>query len=134
MTQVLARLKRDVFLFVLTFDVVVDDVVRVQVGQAAQDLLGHPDDLELPHGSAAVQLLQHRAAFSSLHEEVDALVEEQSAVELCDVLVPKPGLEFHVGCFEVLDGDLRGQRFSCQQIISCQQICQHHHDTTPLIY
>lgn len=100
------QLKNSFSSFSLTFDVMVDDVVRVQVLQAPQDLLGHPDDLELPHGPAAVQLLQDRAALSGLHEQVDTLVPEHSAVELSDVLVAEPGLELHVGCFKVLHGDL----------------------------
>lgn len=80
----------------------VDDVVRVQVLQASQDLLGHPDDLELPHGSAAVQLLQDGSAFASLHEQVDILVPEHGAVQLSDVLVAQAGLELHVRCLKVL--------------------------------
>lgn len=84
----------------------VDDVVRVKVLQAPQDLLGHPDDLELPHGPTAVQLLQDRATLSGLHEQVDALVPEQSAIELSNVFMAVPGLELHIGCFKVLQGDL----------------------------
>lgn len=93
-----------------TFDVVVDDVVRVQILQTPQDLLGHPDDLKLPHGPAAVQLLQNRAALPRLHEQVDALVPQQGAVELRDVVVTETGLELHVGRFEVLHGDLEEPR------------------------
>lgn len=90
----------------ITFDVVVDDVVRVQVLQPPQDLLGDPDDLELSHGSAALQLLQDRAALPCLHEQVDALVVQQHAVELGDVLVMEPGLELHIGRFKILHGNL----------------------------
>lgn len=90
----------------LTFDVMVNDVVRVQVLQAPQDLFGHPDDFELSHWSAAVQFLQHRATFASLHEQVDALVPEQNAVQLCDVLMAKAGLKLYISSFEVLHGDL----------------------------
>lgn len=79
-----------------------DDFVRVQVLQAPQDLFGHPDDLELSHGPTAVQLLQNGATFSGLHEQVDALVAEQSAIELSNVLVPETSLELHIGCFKVL--------------------------------
>lgn len=89
----------------------VDDVVRVQVLQAPQDLLGHPDDLELPHGPTALQLLQDGAALSGLHEQVNAVVVQQGAVELSDVLVAEAGLELHVGCFKTLYGDLRGRRW-----------------------
>lgn len=88
----------------------VDDVVRVQVLQPPQDLLGDPDDLELPHGAAALQLLQDRAALAGLHEQVDAPVVQQHAVELRDVLVTEAGLEFHIGRFEILHGNLRGER------------------------
>lgn len=84
----------------------VDDVVRVQVLQPPQDLLGDPDDLELSHGSAALQLLQDRAPLTCLHEQVDALVIQQHTVELCDVLVMEPGLEFHVSCFKILHRNL----------------------------
>lgn len=65
----------------------VDDVVRVQVLQAPQDLLGHPNDLKLPHGPTVVQLLQDGAPFPSLHEQVDRLVPEDGAKQLGDVVV-----------------------------------------------
>lgn len=78
----------------------------MQVLQAPQDLLGHPDDLKLPHGPTAVQLLQNGATLSGLHEQLDALVIQQSTIEFCDVLVAEPGLEFHIGCFEIFDRDL----------------------------
>lgn len=68
----------------------------MQVLQAPQDLLGHPDDLELPHGPTALQLLQDGAAPSGLHEQVDALVVKQSTIKFSDVLMAEPGLEFHV--------------------------------------
>lgn len=83
-----------------------NDVVRVQVLQAPQDLLGHPYDFKLPHWSTAVQLLQDRTALPGFHEQVDALVPEHGAVQLCDVLVTKPSLELHICCFKVLNGDL----------------------------
>lgn len=95
-----------IFLFALTFDVVMDDFVRMQVLKTPQHLLGHPDDLKLPHGSVAVQLLQDRATLSGLHEQVDRLVPEQSAIELSYVLVSEPGLELHISCFKVLHGNL----------------------------
>ena len=38
-----------------TFDVVVDDVVGMQVFQASEHMLGHPNDLKLPHGPTAVE-------------------------------------------------------------------------------
>lgn len=87
----------------------VNDVVRVQVLQAPQDLLGHPDDLELPHWSTAVQLLQDGAALAGLHEQVDAPLPEQNAVQFGDVLVAEAGLELHISCFEVLHGDLAAE-------------------------
>lgn len=92
----------------LTFDVVVDDFVRVQVLQASQDLLGHPDDLKLPHRPTAVQLLQDWAALSGLHEQVDVLVPEQSAVEFGNVLVAEPSLELNICSFEVFQRNLGG--------------------------
>lgn len=107
----------------LTFDVVVDDFVRVQVLQPTQDLLGHPDDLELPHGPAAVQLLQDRAAFPGLHEQVDGLVPEHGAVQLRDVLMAESGLELHIGCFEVLNGDLWGRKIEREVKINSRSGC-----------
>lgn len=94
---------------ILTLDVVVDDVVRVQVLQTPQNLLGHPNDLKLPHGPTAVQLLQDGASFSRLHEQVDRLVPEDSAEQLSDVVVAEAGLEFYVSRLKVLQGDLGGE-------------------------
>lgn len=87
-----------------------DDVVWVEELQAPQDVLGYPVDFKLSQGPAAVQLLQDRAALSGLHEQMDILLPEQSTVELSDVLVAEAGLEFHIGCFKVLHGDLWGWR------------------------
>jgi len=83
-----------------------DDIVGVQVLQPPEHLLGHPDDLELPHGPTAVHLLQHRAPLARLHEEVQLLVPEQRAVQLRHVLVPELGLDLHVGHSEVLHRNL----------------------------
>lgn len=96
------------FSLALTFDVVMDDVVWVEVLQASQDLLGHPDDLKLPQWPTAVQLLQNWAALASLHEQVDALVPQQSTIQLSDILMAEAGLELHVSCLKVLHGDLWG--------------------------
>ena len=84
----------------------VDDVVGVEVLQPPEDLPGHPDNLKLPHGPAAVHLLQHRAPLARLHEEVEHLVPQQGAVQLRYVLVAELGLDLHIGRSEVLHRNL----------------------------
>ena len=99
-----------------TFDVVVDDVVGMQVFQASEHMLGHPNDLKLPHGPTAVELLQDGAALARLHEQVQVLVPQHRAVQLSDVLVTEARLDLHVGGLEVLYRDLGKTRHgSCLQ-------------------
>lgn len=90
----------------LTFDVVVDNVVRVQVLQASQNLLRDPDDLELSHRTTALQLLQNRAPFACFHEQMHRLLPQQCPIELSYVLVPEPGLDFHICRLEMLHRNL----------------------------
>lgn len=84
----------------------VDDIVRVQILQSTQNLLRDPNDLKLSHGTAALQLLQYRATFSSLHEEIHTLLPQQGTIQLSNVLMTEPSLDLHICWFEVLQRDL----------------------------
>lgn len=80
--------------------------MRVQILQSAQNLLRDPNYLKLSHWTAALQLLQNRATFSGLHEEIDTLLPQQCAIQFSDVLMTEPGLDLYICWLEVLQRDL----------------------------
>lgn len=86
----------------LTFDVMVDDPMAVQILEGLKNLSRDPDDLRLPHWPTAVQLFQDGATLSGLHEHVQGALPQDSPEQLGHILVAKPGLDLHVRTPEVL--------------------------------
>lgn len=93
----------------LTFDVMVDDPVAVQILEGLENLPRDPDDLRFSHRPTAVQLLQDRAPLSSLHEHVQGALSQDSPKQFGHILVAKAGLDLNVRTPEVLQWDLEGE-------------------------
>lgn len=89
-----------------TFYILMDNSLWVKELKSFEDMLRHRNDLKFSHRPTAFHLLQDRAPFSSLHEEVDCLIPQNGPIQFCNILMAEAGLDFNIGRFELFHWDL----------------------------